>query len=548
MSRQILTYYLKRIKRYFDKNTRSRALVAFLMVGIILLLSWGIFYLVKQGLQATQTGPDPFIAKAAPLYIYQSFLLITGFLVFVSAVIFGLFNFFKQEKSSWIMVSPKYTKMPWINLFRAIISSSWPVIIIAIPLSLATGAVFGISLFELLLVVLTIVFFSLFCTSLAITIILAASFLIRHLKKTSSFKLLTSIVSLFSLLIGVLIWQRMVRADLAKIFQIQEISDPALNLMKSNFSIFPSHIPAMAIFKIQEGELVSALQYGGLMTLLLLSVFVVFFILRSRFLIIWQSFQEEDFEAKSKNPQKNKGFNLRLFPQKPQGVIFIKELFMSIRSPKNFLWFLFLKILLIAQIGVINLLHRYSSGDFMSNELIPAVQIGIVLFFISAFVLRFVFPSFSQEGNTAWIMGAAPIDLRNVFLSKYKFYGTTLSLVGIIAMLFYIIPLAVTIQLSLSLIMVTVVGILSLTMLGLSLGSIFINLETNDPHALSTSAPGIGLTLVSLTYSALTGYLFYISLSQASYWPAIFFVLLSLFIYSLSQYLALRSLKKIEFS
>ncbi len=520
------------------------------MIGAVFLLAFGVYYLTKEGLLSTQEASDPFMIKAIPLYIYQLFFLVIGFLIFVSSSIFGLFNFFKDDSDSWIMGSKNFGSLAWVKFLRALIDSSWPIIVLALPLLLAVQSVFSYPAWYFFLSLVSIIIFSLFISGLAITVIFVFSLLFK-VAKIKTFKPLVGTIGVTCLLVGALIWSRVVNIDIEKIFQLEEAIDPSLALLKENFSIFPSHLPAMTIFEGQSKSFSGGVKYLGILTGLSLLVLLIFSLLKEKFLYIWQSFQEGSFEAKATDKNKRAIRSIGSMPETKKGVIFKKELLISLRSPKNLFWLSFLMILMLAQVGVVNLLEQYvgigSSQNLAVTGLTPSLQIGVILFFISALILRFVFPTLSQEGDTAWILGSAPIDFKEIFKAKYRFYGLLLSLIGMIALAVYIIPLSATFQVAAVSTITALIGVLTLTMVGISLGSIFINFETNDPQKLSTSPPGIGFTLISLIYSGLGAYLVYEVFSRESYYLLLIFLLLSIIIYKGFKKSALKSLESLEF-
>jgi Tfp pilus assembly protein PilO len=548
MLKEFFKYQRKNLARYFQENKVARILVVILMVVVIFLIAWGVFYVTKFGLEFTQTEKDLFMNQVGPLYIYEIFLLITGFLIFVSSTVFGLVNFFKGYKDSWIMASPEYKKMLWVNSFKAINSSTWATLIISIPLLIATGQVFHFSFLAVLLAILAVLFFAIISSLLAILIIFIFSMLMNFFK-IKSFKVLVLLVSATVVTIAILMWQKVINMNLEKIFQVDNVVNPSLSLFADYFAVFPSHFPAMAILNFQIGDNISAVKYVIILLLALFIMVLIFKLLESKFLYVWQSFQEGSFEAKKEKKQTSKHLLEGSFPKSAEAVVYKKELLTSLRSSKNFLWFSFLAILLFAQVGAITLLDKYSSiGDgFVLGDNMIAIQLTIVLFFITAFIVRFVFPSFSQESDTSWIMGSAPIKMSKVFYGKYKIFSLVLVLLGILSLLLYIIPLQVSLFLSILLNLVTLISILTLTMLGLALGTIYINFESNDPNELSTSAPGIMFMILALAYIALATYLFYLSISSFLYFPLIILTFISIIIIIITKRLALKALEKMEY-
>ena len=182
MIKEFFLYQNKKFLRYFQNNKVAKISVTVLMLAVIALIAWGVFYLTKFGLEFTQIEDDIFMNQVGPLYIYELFLLLTGFLVFVSSIIFALVNFFKSYKDNWIMASPKYRTMLWVNSFKAINNSTWAIVIISIPLLIAAGQVFQFSFLTVFLSVLAVLIFAVICSLLAIMIIFIFSILMNLLR------------------------------------------------------------------------------------------------------------------------------------------------------------------------------------------------------------------------------------------------------------------------------------------------------------------------------------------------------------------------------
>ncbi len=549
MFKQLSIYYLNRTRRYFEENTLTRLGIVLIMLLTIFAISAISYYITKGGLETIQAQNNEFISKSAPLFVYQLFLLINGFLIFTSTVIFVLFNFFKSGNDSWIMASPRFKTISWFNFFKSLLTSSWSVIVIAIPLLLAIQTVFEFSFFFFLISFFIVICFSFFCCISAIILIFVLSLIMDFFSK-KSFLLLSSLTALITLFLGFLIWHRVINIDIMYLFQVEEIVNPSLSIMINNFAIFPSHLPAMVIFHLQHDSFSFALPFILLMFSLTLFAVILFTVLNEYFLNIWQVFQEGSFEAKSRGGRFKKFFNVSFLPSSSKNILFYKEFLTGSRSLKNIFWFSFLLLLLFAQVGVIHLILRYSSisTDEVFFASVPAIQLVMILYFVCAFILRFVFPSFSEEGRTAWIIGSAPIDLMSVFWSKYRFYAFCGFLLSSFSLLLYIFPLGVDLIMSLKLFVFSFFSVLTLVMLGLSFGVFFANFNTDDPSLLSTSGPGIGFTLVSLSYSVLVSYLLFLSLSSSSFLPIIFFLFFSCLIFFVLNSLVLRFLSSFEFN
>ena len=132
------------------------------------------------------------------------------------------------------------------------------------------------------------------------------------------------------------------------------------------------------------------------------------------------------------------------------------------------------------------------------------VTAGYVL---TAFGLRFVFPSLSVEGKAAWVLFASPVRLFQLFIAKLAVYTILLfAVVGSIALagtlpLSPSLPLLSAFTFLLALVAVTTVAI------SLAFGVLWPNFNESNPDRLTTSAGGLATTFVCLAYVAVMGWL-----------------------------------------
>jgi hypothetical protein len=270
------------------------------------------------------------------------------------------------------------------------------------------------------------------------------------------------------------------------------------------------------------------------------------------YLPLWQLFQEG--KAGPKAPTLKKNAKPIIFPRyfkTPLGALFEKEGIVLFREMKSALWFFFLFALWMIQVILEffireNLIHHGQQITSLIAQ-IEALQVGTAIYFISAFILRFVFPSFSGEQKTAWIVGVSPLKPQNIFWSKFFFYTALFLILGLVfcGLNFAIIQMPVA--QAFSFITFLILMILFLVAFGLGLGAIFPNFETNDPELLSTSLPGLGFILFSLSYGGLGTYLFYNYLISGSSTFMNIFNLISLFLTGGMIALSLMALKKFQF-
>jgi hypothetical protein len=133
----------------------------------------------------------------------------------------------------------------------------------------------------------------------------------------------------------------------------------------------------------------------------------------------------------------------------------------------------------------------------------------IAIYFICSFTLRFVFPSFSVERKTKWILGSAPLSFKKIFMGKYVFYTSLFVFLGLLMnyVTSSLLKLSFTYTLyTMSLFAVTVIGVVTI---GLFLGALYPSRDTDDPEVISTTMPGLFFTALSLLYGSLSSWILY---------------------------------------
>ncbi|HTY40098.1 MAG TPA: hypothetical protein VMC43_03360, partial [Candidatus Paceibacterota bacterium] len=268
----------------------------------------------------------------------------------------------------------------------------------------------------------------------------------------------------------------------------------------------------------------TSLTWIGLLTLaaFLLALLIVMFVLSLWYLPLWQYLQEGRFQAETKSFRRT-GQPAR-FPrylEGPIGAVFEKEALTLRRTPRSALWLSFMAFLWLTQ-TLLNFfiranLIRHNADPAMAAHILEALHVLTAVYFMSAMSLRFVFPSFSTERRTSWLLGSAPLDLAQVYAAKFSFYCALFALIGglMVGVNTLILDLAL---LDIGLfVTVMALSILFVTSFALALGAWFPSFETDDPEQLATSMPGLSFTALSLLYGAGGAYALYDVLSTGNY-------------------------------
>ena len=519
-------------RRWFRNQRVAKSITILLFFGILFAVAFAIysFFRWEFGL----ISQDAYLRIALPLFFYEGLFLVVFLLVFVSSFISATFALFRDGQGNvLVMASPKFRIVFWKAYRQALFSSAWPLIVITLPAFLGSAAVFPVSFAGGILFVLSVIFLSGLGTSLALLLFFACAYLLYVIGRSFGNKA-SAINRVFSfgkaVLLGVcvmaaglwFIWQRVSLGNITSLFAPINASDNAsrIDLLFARFSIFPSHFVTLTLFSAQQGFFSTAVLTTAMLAVMfgigLLGVFIV-----SRgFLSLWQMFQEGRYEAKAVSEQvamrRHGDEGPITFPRwfkSPLGAFFEKEGIVLFRGMKSALWFFFLFVLWMIQIGLEffirgNLVH-YGTNLSSTLALVESLQLATAVYFISAFIVRFVFPAFSGEGKTAWVLGSAPIRMQKVFWSKFLFYGSLFLLLGLVFCGLNFSILQTALAHGWAFLIFTLLIIIFLVAFGLGLGVIFPNFESDDPETLSTSLPGLGFIFGSLFYGGVGAYLFY---------------------------------------
>lgn len=557
MTTLFLTYYWRRFIRYFKTRRLAKGITAFLFLGTFFSVALGIFLFSQKGFLLI--AKDPYLKTAMPLYVYELFLLIIFYLVFVSALVTGLFALFRGRNDNWILSSPRFRFLPSYAYFVVLISSLWPLIVVALPMLLAVKAVFGLGILATTLTLISMTLLVAFSVAAALLLILALG--VGVYAVTSLFsrpRVSLGLVAMGTLLlfigISYLAWESMVDTDIVELFRAQDVAAPSADIapIMHQFRFVPSHLTALTLFSSQHGNMKSAFAPVGILALLFLSTALLFRVLSRWYLPVWQSFQEGRFEAKIGVRGVSPG--VCKFPRifvSPLGALFEKEALMMIRDYRNLMWLGFLSFLWFLQTGLNVFLRRnmarYEVEPGAILHIVQALQIIAIVYFIGAFVLRFAFPSFSTERRTAWILAASPLDLGKVFLAKFFFWAFVLSILGIFVGILNASILDIEFVTMWAFLLFTTITIVTVSAFGLALGAVFPNFETDDPQVLSTSLPGLAFILLSLLYGGIAAKVLYDFLEYHNVIELILYEALSVLATAFFVYLPPRFLRKLEF-
>jgi hypothetical protein len=532
-----LTFELAKIGKYFRTKRLAKVITTGLFLSVFLFVGIGIYFFFVSGFKYINVGAEEDIRLALSLFLYELFLLVLACIVVFSAMVSSLFNLFRGGNNNWLISSPSYKIFPRIVFVRSLSASTLPLLVMFLPAVLALHKVYELSVPGLFSILLSVILFVIMLNSLTIASVFGIGFIyykISQKSKSLRFRfggLVTLLLSVITLIV-ITLWKTVTNVDLISLFKSNEVS-PIVSIanMASHFTSLPTHPFAMEIINWQIRQQAVAYTYFSILALMTLVSIFIMWTLSTIFYPLWQKFQEGNAQIDTEASSLTSHKVVYHFTGSKLMVLFKKEALISGRNFKGILWFSFLLLIWLMQIAANVILdHNIKQhGHDITAKIVTlqVIQYIIAIYFISSFTLRFVFPSFSIERKTSWILASAPLSFRRIFFGKYLFYTSFFVLVGILMNYINgrILGIPFTHAFYSTTLFVSV--IIFIVTLGLSLGALFPSTETDDPEAVSTSMSGLIFTALALMYGALSDGILYLTLTQESIIPFVAFIILT---------------------
>lgn len=524
MIQLFLKFEVQKIVGYFRTGTLAKIITAGLFLAVFVFVGVGLYYFFLSGFRYVNFSVEKEIQLPLTLFIYELFLLVMAAVVVFGALVSGMFSLFRGQNDAWIISSPFYRLLPRIVLVRSLLTSSWPLFVMFLPAVLAFNKIYHLGGVTLFFILVSVIFLLIVLNALSLlSILLISSLYYRIAQKYKTIRFtfggLVSLLFLVVVLIISKIWNAVSDIDLVQLFKADNIDvNISIQNISSHFYLSPTHPLALQIINWQEKLTGTALVNFSLLAFFAFVAVFVWWKVSSRFYPLWQKFQEGTTHLVDSMAISKTKSTVYYFTGGPVMALFKKEALVTSRNMRGILWFLFLFGLWLAQVGTnIILSHNIARHQTDVSErlaVFQALQFIIAIYFICSFALRFVFPSFSVEKKTAWIVGSAPLSFKKLFYSKYLFYVTFFVALG--SLMSYVNVRILNLDFthsfySMSLFMATVVFIVTLA---LSLGALFPSKETDDPEAISTSMSGLFFTALALIYGGMSAGVLYLTLLQ----------------------------------
>ncbi len=465
--------------RYFKEKNVARKFVIFffiLSIFIIILLEFLIFISLFYNIK--NIGID----KAVYFNLISLTLLIILYVDFLSIFTQSIYSFLVREKEAfWLSLPISARDVLDFKFIKTYIVSTMFIIIFSIPLIFSYLYIFSFSYVYYFFVILSLFVFSFLVVNL---VFLITSLINIIFKKFNLYRIFVFfyIIAVLSGIIFIIHYLPNLGA-LFKSHSIKSFEDIFISTTQPSFS--PQYILSNIILNINS--------FYNFLILLLESLFLfVVYIYLSKF-----------SELRILRGQNKSFWKVSL----PKYFIFSKDLNKFINEEikifnSGIIIFVFILILIILfSISKFNLLG-YEKFIFSAF----CITFG---YLITLFGLYFVFPSFSQEGRSGWIIFSSPLNRKSIFSQKTWASVTFILLHALIISILFSLILRFNLVYTLYFYNFVLFISLGLAILFSSLGIAYPNFAKRDIQDLSTTPSGLVSTLIAIFYIFFPIYIFY---------------------------------------
>jgi ABC-2 type transport system permease protein len=466
------------------------------LLGFVGLFFWafvfGVIYRMLLYFRGTQGIGDLLASKLLGIALL-TFLLI----LLLSNVITALSTFFLSRDMELLAASPvESLKLYGARLTETIVSSSWMVALMVVPLLAAYGVIYRGGWSFLLLAVATMIPYLVIpaVVGTAFTLFLVNVFPARRTRD------LLALIGLFSAA-GVVVLFRFLRPErLMRPEEFRDLVDFMAVLRTPTSPWLPNEWVTDALMSQLNGF------FDWFPFLFLWSTAAAFFVagawVHRRFFRAGFSRAQEGAERKEGRVRSVLLDRLLRGATPATRELIAKEIRVFFRDTTQWSQLVLLSVLVVVYVYNIKVLPLYT-GEQISFFLINVVSflnLGLAGFVVAAIAARFVFPAMSLEGRMMWLLRSSPLDVRTLFWAKYW--------VGTVPLLLVALPLIVItdiiLEASTLILVVTTVAMFGITFgitaLALGFGALYPNFETDNMAEVPTSFGGLMFMMAAVSY------------------------------------------------
>jgi len=427
-------------------------------------------------------------------------------LLILSNVITAFTTLYRSKEVSFLLTMPvSYSDIFRIKFLENMIYSSWALLILGFPLTLAYSSVKALSAAEMAwMLALGLPPFLMIATGIGLGFLMVAIWLSQW------FHLRTIFVAIVILFIAIFwIYFRGGHQNLPILgdaANFRAIDRYLLNLARPPFPLMPSHWLSEMVRALSEKNPGHLIFYWVLMATSANVAWITAGSLSGKMYFSTFQFMEwnSGYRKNQKSNQRSSVANRFHWMPSPTRGIVIKDILQFARTPQQ--WVQLLLFGFFIGIYLMNLTRI----DIQVNSMIPfwknviyVFNFGFSGYIIAALTVRFVFPLISMEGQAVWIIRTSPFSIIRLFREKFWMsFVVFFPLAEVVAMVsnyFLQQGLAVSIISTLFLLAMSI----SLISLSLGLGSVYAQFRETNPMKISSGAGGIITIIISLFFVAI---------------------------------------------
>ncbi len=481
------------------RGRQDRSLIRLVLLGLIALIFWaavfGIAYRVIDYFQGVEEIGNLLAGKV----LGMTLLAFSGVLL-LSNLVTALSTFFLAKDLDMLVAAP----VDWLRIYLAklsetLVHSSWMVALLILPILSAYGVVYGGGWLFPFVAIAALTPYLLLPTVVGsgITLILVNVFPARRTRD------LLSLVALGAVG-GVVLLLRVVRPEqLARPEGFNNLVDFLVVLRAPTNPFLPSEWASQAIMNW-------LLEVADPLPLALLWTSAGAFIvlgaaLHRRLYASGFSKAQEGAEnfVRGRTMSRILAPMLGWLPATRREFI-LKDLRLFFRDTTQWSQLILLAVLLIVYVFNIRALPIFTGErvPFTLVTLIAFLNQGLSGFVLAAIAARFVFPSISLEGRQLWLLRSSPLNMRAMMWSKYWIGTAPLLVLAVgITVLTNVLLRASPFMMGVSL-LTTVVFTLTLGALGVGLGILYPQFDTENAAQIPTSFGGLVFMMTSISLLA----------------------------------------------
>ncbi|MBI2218326.1 MAG: hypothetical protein HYU51_13625 [Candidatus Rokubacteria bacterium] len=477
------------------------AIFAAVMLGEYLAFRRGLVLIADLGLAGA----------ALTLYFVESILVLILLVSLVSYLASGLWIFYRAKDTPFLRATPlSLGALYTLRSSETFAVTSWALVVVGVPALLALGVTHDTPPeFYAGAVVILALFAALIAGAGALLTTIAAAVLSRTPTRLGIGIAVAAVVLGFVALVGKNVVPS--TADFYAIFQpgMANGKPASIKFIEAKFTLWPSHPFAAALYAGATGRAAgSTASRAALVVVPLVSLLLAFTAGRRLYARTLPVVMERFTMAPPGRAPLAPG---RPFPRRlrgPIGAMLERDVVTLARNPHELGRMGFIAFLLALYTAFVLLAPLREVGDRPhALARLMLFNVSAAGYFLTAFGLRFVFPSTSLEGRAAWVFFSSPISRARLVMAKLALFATLVT-VAVVP-----IALAGTVRLVRDPVLIAAVAVLLLLLavttasVLLAFGTAWPDFREANPEVLSTSASGLAATVVCLVYVALVGWI-----------------------------------------